>query len=311
MTTNLLVNGAIAPTTTYAGVNTHFNAVVEPGAVTLSGRGQVTFDIAPGSTEQGKEYAGGLTVADLLPGTVVRVRIGMTTSGAGATGDFRLTAEGPSEPLPFLADGNESIDARHAGGRGRDGDGHRGEGVGSGAPRLNLKAPSTPIALRRAAEKEPGHGQACAAGQDRPPDEIRSGVLQKVVAWGKLGKSMEWMCAEIGVVINTLKAWAEAHAEFGEALDLAQLHALRWWEDKGQDGLGQRDFNSHVYSRSMAARFPRKWRESKHIEATGADGAPLHDAAELDLEDASPELLRAIAALKVRMKGEPEPPVTH
>jgi hypothetical protein len=33
--------------------------------------------------------------------------------------------------------------------------------------------------------------------------------------------------------------------------------------------------NASIWSRSMAARFPKKYRESTKTEITGADGAPL------------------------------------
>jgi hypothetical protein len=41
-------------------------------------------------------------------------------------------------------------------------------------------------------------------------------------------------------------------------------------ENKESDRL-----NATLWSRSMAARFPKKYRESTKTEITGADGAPL------------------------------------
>jgi len=41
-------------------------------------------------------------------------------------------------------------------------------------------------------------------------------------------------------------------------------------ENKESDKL-----NATLWSRSMAARFPKKYRESTKTEITGADGAPL------------------------------------
>ena len=34
-------------------------------------------------------------------------------------------------------------------------------------------------------------------------------------------------------------------------------------------------FNAQLYSRSMAARFPKDWRESKEQRVTGADGGAV------------------------------------
>lgn len=135
------------------------------------------------------------------------------------------------------------------------------------------------------------------------PTKYDPSYCEKVIEWGRLGKSIEWMCAELGVVYNTLKgAWPAANKEFAEALELAELLALQWWEDKGQVGITSREFNAQVYSRSMAARFPKKWRESKHIEATGADGAPL--GGEMDLSHLSEEEKRVLAGIRVKGSGD-------
>jgi hypothetical protein len=48
---------------------------------------------------------------------------------------------------------------------------------------------------------------------------------------------------------------------------MAQTHMV---ENKESDKL-----NASIWSRSMAARFPKKYRESTKTEITGADGAPL------------------------------------
>lgn len=109
------------------------------------------------------------------------------------------------------------------------------------------------------------------------------------------------MCAELGVVYNTLTAsWPKLDPAFAEALELSQLFALQWWEDKGQTGVTSREFNANLYSRSMAARFPKKWRETKVNELTGKDGAPLSSVP--DLSSLNEEELRLLAS--IRLKGD-------
>jgi hypothetical protein len=132
------------------------------------------------------------------------------------------------------------------------------------------------------------------------PTKYRQEYCDRVIEWGKEGKSIEWMCAELGVVYNTLVgSWTRLDPEFAEALELAKLYALKWWEDKGQSGLDTRDFNSNLYSRSMSARFPDKWRESTRNELTGKDGAPLSVP---DLTGLSDDQLRLLAT--IRLKGD-------
>ena len=52
-----------------------------------------------------------------------------------------------------------------------------------------------------------------------------------------------------------------------------------WWENQAQSYmLEHKDapkLNPTLWSRSMAARFPKKYREQVKQEITGADGAPL------------------------------------
>lgn len=141
------------------------------------------------------------------------------------------------------------------------------------------------------------------------PTKYRPEYCEQVIAWGKEGKSIEWMCAELGVVYNTLTAsWPKLSPEFGDALDLSQLLALRWWEDVGQDNIKNKDVNANLYARSMAARFPGKWRETKVSELTGKDGAPL---AVPDLSNLNEEQLRLLASIKLRDDDDGVEEVRH
>jgi hypothetical protein len=98
----------------------------------------------------------------------------------------------------------------------------------------------------------------------------------EVLRLGAEGCSVVEMAAEIGVARNTLETlWPEAHPEFMEALGAARLRSQAWWESQGRKNLATQGFQSSLYSRSMAARFPHDWREVKGTELTGKDGAPL------------------------------------
>lgn len=142
------------------------------------------------------------------------------------------------------------------------------------------------------------------------PTKYRPAYCQMVIDWGKEGKSIEWMCAELGVVYNTLASkWPELFPDFADALEMSQLHALKWWEDKGQAGISTRDFNAQVYSRSMAARFPKKWRETKVNELTGKDGAPI--GALPDLSHLNEEQKRALASIPLVEDERPASEARH
>ena len=102
---------------------------------------------------------------------------------------------------------------------------------------------------------------------------------EEVIALGKLGKSSEAIGAILGVGTATLYRWRDEFPEFREALELAKEFELHWWEDIAQTHMIENresdKINASIWSRSMAARFPKKYRESTKTEITGADGAPL------------------------------------
>ena len=102
---------------------------------------------------------------------------------------------------------------------------------------------------------------------------------EEVITLGKIGKSSEAIGAILGVGTATLYRWRDEHAEFREALELAKEFELHWWEDIAQTHMIENKesdkINATIWSRSMAARFPKKYREQVKQEITGADGAPL------------------------------------
>ena len=100
------------------------------------------------------------------------------------------------------------------------------------------------------------------------------------VKLGKLGKSKTQIAAKIGVHRGTLGDWAARHAEFAEAVLLSQTLSEAHWEDKGEvltvEKPGGMRINAHMWTRSMAARFPERYRERTETKLdAGADLASL------------------------------------
>ena len=102
---------------------------------------------------------------------------------------------------------------------------------------------------------------------------------EQVIELGKLGKSVEQIASNLGVGTRTLFTWKDTHEEFRHALEDAKAAEQTWWEDQAQAYmLEHKDaakLNASIWSRSMAARFPKKYRESVKQEITGENGAPL------------------------------------
>lgn len=101
------------------------------------------------------------------------------------------------------------------------------------------------------------------------PTEYDPSYCDKVIEFGKLGKSRTWIAAALDCCRQTLVNWEKAHPEFLDAMTRAQVYAQQWWEDAGQDGMVADKFNSSVWSRSMAARFPDDWREKSELDLNG------------------------------------------
>jgi len=111
---------------------------------------------------------------------------------------------------------------------------------------------------------------------------------ERVIEWGKQGKSVTWMAAELDVSRDTIYQWIAVNPEFSDAITRAKAKAQRWWEDAGQNGMLAPGFNAGVYTKSMAARFPEDWRDNSKVELTGANGGPVQQALTIEFVDASP-----------------------
>jgi transposase len=98
------------------------------------------------------------------------------------------------------------------------------------------------------------------------PTKYKPEYCEAVIGYGRLGKSREWIAAELMVIPETLTNWGKEHPEFFDAITLAKQLELKWWEDAGQDNLTESGFSSSAWSRSMAARFPQKWREKSQVD---------------------------------------------
>jgi hypothetical protein len=111
------------------------------------------------------------------------------------------------------------------------------------------------------------------------PTQYDSAYCDKVVELGALGKSTEQIAGMLGFALRTIYLWRDTYPEFMQALEEAKAKELHWWEDQAQAYmLEHKDgakLNASIWSRSMAARFPKKYRESVKQEITGENGAPL------------------------------------
>lgn len=141
------------------------------------------------------------------------------------------------------------------------------------------------------------------------PTSYRPEMCEKVMEWGAQGKSRTWMAARLGVDRKTIDNWADAHPDFLLALTRAKALEQMWWEDKGQEALEKREFQSSVWSRSMAARFPDEWREKIGHVGGNKEDEPIKQETTLLGADAFTRAIAGLAARsgEERTSGEAEP----
>ena len=122
------------------------------------------------------------------------------------------------------------------------------------------------------------------------PTKYDPSYCAKVIELGRQGKSIEQTAGILNVSKRTLYNWRDAHEDFLHALDEAHDLALMWWEDQAQSYVVEHKdgekINASLWSRSMAARFPKKYRQEVKQEITGADGAPLLTAIQVSFVEA-------------------------
>ena len=115
------------------------------------------------------------------------------------------------------------------------------------------------------------------------PSDYKPEYCDDVIAMGKQGFSVVEMAAELEVARATLEAnWPAAHPEFLEAFTQARQHSQAWWERAGRVGMIENNISAPIWSRSMAARFPRDWREVKGTELTGKDGGAIETVGKVE-----------------------------
>ena len=131
------------------------------------------------------------------------------------------------------------------------------------------------------------------------PTDYSPDHCDKVVEWGKAGKSLTWIAAELDVSRETIYEWQRVHPEFSDAITRARVKAQAVWEDYGQNGMFMPGFNASAWAKSISARFPDDWRENKGVELTGAGGGPIKTESSLDVTGLDMEQLKALASIKV------------
>ena len=102
---------------------------------------------------------------------------------------------------------------------------------------------------------------------------------EKVIELGRIGKSVEQIAAHLNLSLRVLYLWRDTHEEFMHALEDAKTFEQAWWEEQAAAYMVENKesdrLNPSLWSRSMAARFPKKYSDRVKQEISGPDGKEL------------------------------------
>ena len=99
-----------------------------------------------------------------------------------------------------------------------------------------------------------------------------------VIDLGRLGRSRVQIAATLDICFHTLASFESKHPEFLQSMLRARELSQAWWEDQGQTGIWNREFNANAYRLQVTNRFPEAWRDKQQVEHTGKDGAEIEPA---------------------------------
>jgi transposase len=132
------------------------------------------------------------------------------------------------------------------------------------------------------------------------PTKYNPEMCKEIIALGESGASKTEMAEGIGVLIETLNAWAIKHVEFSIALKTARQKSQVWWETIGRLAASTPDskINPTHYIFQMKNRFREDWNDTRETRITGAGGGPVEiETRTIDMKQLSDDqraVLRAV-----------------
>ncbi len=107
------------------------------------------------------------------------------------------------------------------------------------------------------------------------PSSYKPEYCERVIELGKQGYSEAMIAQELDVALYTLANWERAHPEFLAATTRAKELAMAFFEQKGLENIGNKDFNTKLWEVQVRCRFPSVYREIQRTELTGKNGGPV------------------------------------
>jgi transcriptional regulator with XRE-family HTH domain len=104
------------------------------------------------------------------------------------------------------------------------------------------------------------------------PTKYDPAMCDLVLDLGEAGKSRAQIARTLGISRQTMSDWEKKHPDFLDATAHARDLALAWWEDAGQDGINNKQFNGHAYSFQMKNRFRDDYADTQDHTVNPGEG---------------------------------------
>lgn len=140
------------------------------------------------------------------------------------------------------------------------------------------------------------------------PQSYTPEMCEQVEELGAQGKSFTQIAVKLGVTRQTLHNWAHRNPEFFDALTRAREAALAYWEDYGEAGITAERFNTAVWSKIIASRWPEEYGRDVVPKFNSVIETDQVKPKTLDLSVVDPEdrdvVLRALKAMTKAAEAE-------
>jgi transposase len=100
----------------------------------------------------------------------------------------------------------------------------------------------------------------------KPLSKYDPAMCEQMIALGQEGASQKMMWSQLGISKSTAEGWKKKYPEFGEALDIALVHAQSYWETQLLANVENKNFNSRLVEIALRGQFQQDYRETRDIK---------------------------------------------
>lgn len=94
---------------------------------------------------------------------------------------------------------------------------------------------------------------------------------KEIIEFAKAGASKNEIAALVGITKETMRDWRDKKSprfsqEFSDLIQIAETYSQAWWEKVGRTAIYEKEFQSALFNKQIAGRFPDDWRDTARRE---------------------------------------------